>query len=216
MNVCTKHIKGKRLRLTSLDSVGRTLQTSQASLVISAFVQLQFTSVYEPGAETNQFTADGDLCLAYKDKDKLKRVDWDLQICNADPYAHKMVAGGATIAVAGGGVGYKAPAVGEDALPNGFSIEVWARNVDSSGAPDPDYLYAWYVLPREYGTLGSRAFQNGPLDISFSGYGIENNAWYDGPQNNHPSPADTGRVWSWVPTNAIPDATCGYVAGLTS
>lgn len=216
VNTCPRHIKGKVIRMTGLQSTGRTNSGASASVVINAFTKMTLTPVYAETGEIEEINADGDLCLAVPPQRKLKRVDWELLVCDANPYLHALAAGGETIAVPGGGVGYGFPDIGEDPLPNGVSIEIWARAVDEGGAPDPTFTYAWYVVPRAYGAVGAKTFQAGPQDASFSGHAIENPGWYDGPQNDHPAPTKTYKVVSWVPTNSAPTASCGYTAGLSS
>lgn len=114
--------------------------------------------------------------------------------------------------------GYAYPAVGENAVPDGISFEAWARNVAQPGTPGypsgqqiGQAPYVHWVFPRLYLAKGDRTLDGeNPVNGMFSGYGVENSGWGNGPFNDWPYASN--RLVQFAYTNAVPTPSVGRVA----
>jgi len=206
-NNCRRQIQSCALRVTRLEPNGVPDPGANNMYVSDALTTLGVETVLAEGDEFEVKNACGEVCVNFKDCDRLKRLDLTLGLCYPDPELLELLAGG-TVLTSGAAVGYAYPALGAVACPNGVSIELWAKRVDTAGAPDSDFPYEWYVLPRTYWQHGTRTFENGPITVELSGFGIENENWFDGPDNTWPVASDS--VLQSIPTATIPDTACGY------
>jgi hypothetical protein len=107
-------------------------------------------------------------------------------------------------------IGYRAPAVNTDPVPNGVAIEAWSRAViDNSFASSLPYFH--WVLPRarvrpsETMTLGAED----PATPQMEGTTEENTEFGAGPLDDIAFP--TNRVWQFCRVATIPDLTVGFV-----
>lgn len=107
-------------------------------------------------------------------------------------------------------IGYRAPEVGEDPLPNGVSVELWSRAVvDGAFATELPYIH--WVIPRARLRL-SDTLSLGAEDAmtpTFEGYEIQNPNWGDGPEGDWPYASD--RVWQYARVATVPDFTRGPI-----
>lgn len=212
-NDCLPQIQACAIRVARLDPSGVPSPGADNLYVSDALVSLTTSPEIEEGEEFTVKNACGSQCVNFKDCDSYKRWTLALELCTPDPELHELLAGGAVL-TDGAAVGYGVPFLGRNDCPNGFSIELWAKRIDSSGAQDADYPWAWWVIPRAYLVLGERKFENGPLANAFTGFAIENPNWFDGPNNDWPVASD--RALQWIPTDTIPEPSCGYAALVAS
>jgi hypothetical protein len=108
-------------------------------------------------------------------------------------------------------IGYRAPEVGGDPLPNGVSVELWSRAVvDGAFATDLPYIH--WVIPRarlrlsDTLTLGAED----AMTPTFEGFTIQNPNWGDGPEGDWEFGSD--RVWQYARVATVPDFTRGPIA----
>lgn len=87
-------VTGVALRVTKLDAAGAPIVGASNSFVTNAFMSMSFTPEYTEGDEVEEKGADGSVCVYYKLPDVLKRVTFELAICNPDPELTEMLAGG--------------------------------------------------------------------------------------------------------------------------
>ena len=92
-------------------------------------------------------------------------------------------------ATKGDNTGWAAPAAGVIPTPNGIALEVWSRAI-VGGKPAVLNPYWRWVIPYAQGKLeGDRTLENGALATVFSGYGLGNTAFGDGPANDWLQPS---------------------------
>lgn len=206
-NTCRAHVQACAMRVTRLEPNGVPDPGADNLYVSDALTRLEVTTVLSEGDEFEVKNACGEVCVNFKDCDRLKRLDITLGLCKPDPELLELLAGG-TVLESGAAVGYAYPAIGQTSCPNGVSIELWAKRITDSGALDPDFPYEWYVLPRVYLNPTTRTFENGPITVELTGEAIENENWFDGPSNDWP--VDSDRVLQSLPTTTMPTPTCGY------
>jgi hypothetical protein len=114
-----------------------------------------------------------------------------------------------TPGVAPAAVGYQAPAVGVDPVPNGIGLEFWTAAI-TDGAYAAELPYIHWLLPlsklRQSNTLNAGA--SNPMLPTFEGYSLQSQNWGDGPLNDWDWPSD--RVWQWVREATLPDLSPAY------
>ncbi len=131
-----------------------------------------------------------------------------------------LLTGGTTPAVAvttntGGSnltdIGYRAPLVGSDPMPNGVSVELWSQAVLDGSFPS-DLPYIQWVLPRARLRTSDDLSLSGEdaMTPSFEGTTTQNANWGDGPEGDWPYGSD--RVWQYARVATIPDFTRGAIA----
>lgn len=107
-------------------------------------------------------------------------------------------------------IGYRAPEVGGDPLPNGVSVELWSRAL-TDGAFASDLPYIHWVLPRTFLRPSDTLSLSGEeaMTPTFEGWGNQNQNWGDGPEGDWPYGSD--RVWQYSRVATAPDFTRGPI-----
>lgn len=175
-------------------------------------VKIDFTVEYRDGTEVERLNGAAKACLYYSSPPTVKRLTIDgLEICYPDPELEQLLGGGDVLLDAGGRpIGYAAPEVGSDPVPNGVSIEAWSSAIADDGV-DPELPYMWWVFPREYLKPSGRSMSAEPMAAAFEGQGNQNPNWGAGPSGDWDH--ESGRVYQWVRVPEIPDlAGNGFVA----
>lgn len=197
------------MRFTRLNANGSPMVGPENAYQTDALVQMQFGLEYEEGEEIIQRNGSGRICLTYKAPDSLKRATiTGLQFCTPDPNVLEFLIGGEIIEDAEGNqIGYRAPEVGSEPMPNGVSVELWTRAIIEGSYAG----YFWWVFPRtflrpsgDWTASGSDA-----LIPEFEGFGTQNANWGDGPTNDWVYASD--RVWQYIQTDEFPIAGPAFV-----
>jgi hypothetical protein len=190
------------MRLTRLGADGSPLIGPENSYVTDSLVQLEIGLEYEDGNEITQRNGSGDLCLTYKAPDSLKRgTISSLQVCTPDPVILGFLTGGTIILDDDDNpIGYAAPKVGSDPLPNGVSIEFWTRGIIDGSSQG----YFWWAVPKAKvrPSDGWTISGEDPLLPELEGTSEQNPNWGDGPDNNWIW--ESGSVWQYVQVDEIP------------
>lgn len=107
-------------------------------------------------------------------------------------------------------IGYRAPEVGSDPLPNGVSVELWSRAV-LDGAFPSDLPYIHFVIPRAFLRPSDNLSLTGEdaMTPTFEGFTNQNVNWGDGPEGDWPYQSD--RVWQFARKATVPDFTRGGI-----
>jgi hypothetical protein len=198
------------IRVSRLMSDGSIASGPSGSYVLTSdFISLSFTAEVNEGIDIEQVGGDGTICASYRGPDTLKRVNIELAICNPDPEASEILAGGTLLTDAGVTVGYAPPQVGVNGNPNGAAIEVWSRAI-VNGKADGTKPYWHWVLPYTImAPSGDRALENGQLATTFSGWGVGNEAFDEGPAGDWPFISD--RPYQYARSATAPIGEHGYV-----
>lgn len=174
-------IMGVAIRVSKLTPTGAIATGASASYVTSKFVSLSFTPEYEAGDEFTQKAADGTVCSSLKAPDTLKRVNISIALCDPDPEFTETLAGGTLLmgsgTTAGKTVGWKAPAVGIDATPNGVAIEVWSKAIAGGKTATGGAFFHWIFPYAQMHISGDRVIENGMLATNFEGWAVGNAAF---------------------------------------
>lgn len=176
-------VQAYRMRLTKLDTNGVPTPGAGKMYVTSSLIEITATPVYKEATEIEQDNGEGVLCVNYKGKRTLKRLDGKIMVCTPDPYLMDFLAGCSVIDPGTGPLGFQYPAIGESD-PSPISIEVWSKRVDD-GVLDANYPAWWHVWPRVINmTIGENKVGNNAIVPTLMFEAYENANWYDGPLNN--------------------------------
>lgn len=198
------------MRVAQLDASGATPAGASNMYVTDALIQFQWQPTVEAGLDLMQRKASGDLCVFTKTADIIKRYEVTLNLCSPDPELEALISGGAVLADAGATVGYGAPALGADPVPNGVSVEIWSEAIEGD-VPPATNPYFWWAFPKiKFEKKEQRTLEAGVLANSFSGYAYENPGWGNGPNDDWMLASD--RVFQYQRTDSFPTPGVGLVA----
>lgn len=175
------------VRVSRLDADG----TPDFNNAIGAFMLCGGLSSFEydfdndEGEDVFVKDAGGLACVNFKRQDIMKRVTFTLTLCRSDVRLEEILLGAnAEILTELGdpaGIVYKAAsACGTPIVNNGVAIELWSERIDCN-APDADFPYARYVMPRAYLTPAAGTLDESVREHQYVGYGVVNNNFDDGP-----------------------------------
>lgn len=205
-------VQGVAIRVSRLDAAGAPVTGTIANAVAyttTGFTRVAFTPEYEEGEEITEKNAAGAVCVTYKAPDTLKRVTLELAICLPDPELSELIAGGTLLNDGTNNVGYAAAQTGVDANPNGVGIEVWSYAVSNGKRASTNPYFRWVFPYAQLRLTGDRTIENGMLATVFSGWGLGNASFGDGPGNDWAYTSD--RAYQYARDAAAPNST-GYVA----
>jgi hypothetical protein len=205
-------------RITKLGDNGAPLVGAQNSYVTDALVKVELGLEYSEGEEISQKNGAGIVCVAYKAPDSLTRGTISgLQFCTPDPNVLSFIMGGLVLADAGDPttqIGYAAPEVGSNPVPNGVAFEFWTRAIQG-GAYASSLPYFHWLIPRAFVRPSGTWALSGedPTLPEFEGTCTQNANWGDGPVGDWDYTGDFGsRVWQYVREAAVPALDPAFVA----
>lgn len=198
-------IHADAMRIALLDTNGVPLPGVSGIYVTHALTKITVKPQYTDGDAIRDKTGSGAYCLNFEEDPNFDGLEVDIEICDPDPYAHSMLAGGTILTDVSPDVpGYAFPKMGQ-VKGAGVSVEFWNKRIDDDDLAE-DFPYAWWVLPKlKRAKIGDKTFEKARLANVFTGKAIENTNWFDGPLNNWPAASD--RVLQWLPASELPTAT---------
>ncbi len=208
-------IQGAAIRVTRLASDGSLASGAKASYVMSSgFTRLSFTPEFEEGEDITEKGANGEVCVAFKTNDTLKRITLEVAICDPDPEFTELLAGGTLFDDGGNTVGYAAPQSGVDSNPNGSAIEVWSKAISGGRQASVNPYWHWVFPYVQMRPTGERVIENGLLANTFSGWGVGNSQFVEGTRShaNAVWPFTTDSAYQYARTTTYPANARGYVA----
>lgn len=169
------------MRVTRLASNGTPLTDAEAVYVTDNLVKLDYTIEYRDGTEVERLNGQGKACLYYSSPPTVKRLVVDaLELCYPDPELEELLGGGDVLLDAEGRpIGYAAPEVGSDPVPNGVAIELWSSAITDDGVED-ELPFMWWLFPREYLRPSGVSIGPDPMAAAFTGQGNQNANYGDG------------------------------------
>lgn len=202
------------IRVTKLDAAGVPLVGASNAYVSDALVKTEIGLEYEDAKQVTQLNGTGIACVNYQAPYTLKRGSIKgLQICTPDPNLAQFLIGGEVIndtaTPTPNQIGYRAPLVGVEEVPNGVSLEFWTRAIIGSALATSLPYFHW-ILPRAYLIPAGSWVLGGEEAMipEFDGYSLQNSGWGTGPSDDFDHPAD--RVWQYVREATLPDLEPGF------
>lgn len=211
-------VQGAAIRVTRLDASGNLMTGPQDSYMMSTFMRVTFTPEYEEGDEITEKAADGSVCVTYKASDTLKRMTMEVAICEPDPEFTALVGGGVLLtrqttpgdADTAQSVGWAATQVGENPSGYGVALEVWSYAVANGKRANVNPYYHWIFPFTALRQTGDRVIENGLLANTFSGEGLGNEGFGEGPDGEWEWPAITDRPYAYARTDYAPIGLNGW------
>jgi len=192
------------MRVPILGANGAPQVGPESCYVTDNLVKIDFTVEYRDGTEVERLNGAAKACLYYSSPPTVKRLVIDaLELCYPDPELEALLGGGDVLLDEDGrAVGYAAPEVGTDPVPNGVGIEAWSSAIADDGI-ESELPYIRWVFPREYLKPSSRSVSSDAFVAAFDGQGNQNAAYGNGPFNDWDH--ESGRVYQWAREATIPD-----------
>lgn len=193
---CFTPIRGRRMRVTKVDSLGRPVPGVCSLVVTSGFVTVEMTAEVEEGETTTVRTAGGEICVSERGCDQLNWYNISIEFCQVDPDLFAMINPTWTKLT-----GYLGDTIGWEeshsySCDQGVSLEVWS-DVSGYVPTDASAQGAWVYYLQPFvvgGTLGDLTIENGAVSFKLTGRTKKGSQWGRGPYNVMANP---------------PDGTCG-------
>jgi hypothetical protein len=201
------------LRVARLQSDGSFLAQANGAYVSDALVKIEFEPAWDTPDAVERRNGAGRMCVSYQAPQTLQRLTiTSLEICSPDPELEELLGGGSVLTSASATRGYALPAIGADPVPNGVSVEAWSRAI-INGAPASSFPLIRWVFPRVYLYRGAQSLESDAAAPSYSGWGIENANWGNGPFDDWGTfPSTRVLQWARMPSTDLPANTGGYTA----
>lgn len=205
---CAGSLQVCAMRLARLDTDGTPLVGADNLLVTNDFSTVNYAFEMSEGEDFEQKNACGDISVAFKEQDRIKRMTLGATFTKKQPEVHQFLFGGTLIEDAGDVIGYIPPGTGENPNPNGVSVEVWTKAI-VDGAQAAELPWWWFVFPRTKWVPGDAALGNEVHQSPFTGFTEQNSNWGDGPANDWTY--DDPTHFAFVRSDDIPTPTCGLL-----
>lgn len=210
-------VQGAAIRVTRLNAAGNLLTGVHDSYTMSAFMRVTFTPEYEEGDEITEKGADGSVCVTYKAADTLKRLTMEIAICEPDPEFSAIASGGVLLTrqstpgnpSTAKSVGWATNIVGENA-GNSVAVEVWSYAVENGKRAGVNPYYHWVFPHVTLRQSGDRVIENGLLANTFSGEGLGNIQFAEGPDGRWEWPTVTDRPYAYARDDWAPIGYSGF------
>lgn len=177
-------VRGKRLRITKLDSCGRVPEAgaTDSFIVTDGFINVQLSAVVEDGTEIVQRNIAGALCVNELASSSFKRFTVTAEFCGVNPALLTMVSNAEPYEDHDGNIsGFTIP---EGDIEKWFALELWTGLSGAACAEGVDEASGYLLLPFiQGGTLGDVTI-DGENAVTFSmqgAYTKGGNAWGVGP-----------------------------------
>lgn len=197
---CLQPVKGRRLRVTRLDSCGRPVFGEDSQAVTKGFVTVSFTANTTESDEINLTNAAGEVCVYEASVQQLVGYTLEIQFCGVDPDLLSIVTGQPVVLGHDGEtvIGFDIDTEVDLASVN-FGFELWmGAPTGNACAPGASGTFGYLLLPYlSGGILGDFTVENAAVTFTITGAATKSgNGWGTGPYNdimlNNAEPAVPG------------------------
>ena len=183
---CLSLVKGRRIRVTRLDSCGRPVYGDESQVVSKGFISVAFTANTTESDEINITNAAGEVCVYEAAVTSLVGYGLEIQFCNVDPELFALVTGQDVVIAADGSTVIGFDVDTQVGLENSnFALELWAGSPagDACATDGAEGSFGYLLLPfLTGGILGDFTVENGAVTFTLSNANTkEGNAWGVGP-----------------------------------
>jgi len=222
---CLGSLQVCRIRVAKLTAGGTPAAGASNGYISDAIIQATLNTEVEAGDDFVLKNGCGDIAQHFKDCDRVKRVNLDMEFSQLDSELVSLLTGSDTFydnveqITIGGAV-----LSSTDPCQTGVALELWSKtwasnqqaNASLIGGSSSDVVYWRLVFPYVRFQLGSMTLQNDILRIPVTGYAQENDDMpSDGPYADFPTAVvNAGGITTsmgWFMDDEIPAAQCGYV-----
>lgn len=223
---CVGSLQVCRIRVAKLTPGGTPDTGAGNGYVSDAIIQADLSVEVSSGDDFEVKNGCGDIAQQYKDCDRVKRVNVDMEFSQLDSELVGLLTGSDTFydAIEQTTIGGQLLS-STDPCQTGVSLELWTKVWDSNqqanasliGGSQSDVLWWRWVFPFVRFQLGNMTLQNDILRIPVTGYAQQNdNLPDDGPYGDFPTVVENAggitNPMGWFQESYIPDAECGYIA----
>lgn len=195
---CLSLVKGRRIRVTQLDSCGRPVYGDDSHVVSKGFISVAFTANTSESDEISVTNAAGEICVFEPSETSLTGYAVEISFCEVDPELFALVTGQPVVTASDGTV------IGFDVDTNislsnsNFALELWAGSPtgDACSTAGAQGSYGYLLLPfLTGGILGDFTVENGAVTFTLTGANTkEGNSWGVGPYPVMLAPSGTNEV----------------------
>jgi hypothetical protein len=222
---CLSLVKGRRIRVTALDSCGRPIYGDCSQVTSKGFISVSFTANTTESDEINVTNAAGEVCVYEAAVTSLTGYGIEIAFCEVDPELFALVTGQPVVLGADGStvVGFDVDT--KIGLENSnFALELWAGSPagDACATEGAQGSFGYLLLPfLKGGILGDFTVENGAVTFTLTGANTsEGNSWGTGPydvmldNSSAPGPMTTPvststALRTMIVDLAPPEAACG-------
>jgi len=185
---CLPLVRGRRIRVTRLDSCGRPIYGDDSVVVSKGFVSVGFTANTTETDEITQTDASGDVCIYEPSEVSLTGYGVEIAFCKVDPDLLALVTGQNVVFAADGETVIGFDIDTKVSLDNSnFALELWTGSPTGDAcASDGSQGQFGYILLAYLrgGILGDFTVENAAVTFTVTGANTrEGNAWGVGPYN---------------------------------
>lgn len=185
---CLSLVKGRRIRITALDSCGRPIYGDDSQVVSKGFISVAFTANTTESDEINVTNAAGEVCVYEASVTSLVGYGIEIQFCEVDPELFALVTGQPVVLAADGTTVIGFDVDTKIGLENSnFALELWAGSPtgDACATEGAQGSFGYLLLPfLSGGILGDFTVENGSITFTLTGANTkEGNSWGVGPYN---------------------------------
>ena len=224
---CLSLVKGRRIRVTALDSCGRPIYGDCSQVTSKGFISVAFTANTTDSDEISVTNAAGEVCVFEAAVTSLTGYGIEISFCEVDPELFALVTGQPVVTAADGSTVIGFDVDTKIGLENSnFALELWAGSPtgDACATEGAQGNYGYLLLPfLKGGILGDFTVENGAVTFTLTGANTsEGNSWGVGPYDvmldNAGTPAPGPMVTPVSTTTALrtmivdvapPEAACG-------
>lgn len=180
---CFTPIRGRRMRVTKVNALGRPVYGANSFVTTSGFVSVQFTPEIAEGEETEVRTASGEICVSERGCDELRWITVQIEFCQVDPCLFTLINETWTELrdCVGEVIGWAESH--KFSCDSGFAMELWT-DVTGYTPTTPGAQGAWGYLLLPFivgGTLGEQTVENGAISFTITGRTKKGSGWGVGP-----------------------------------
>ncbi|MFN2592944.1 MAG: hypothetical protein ABR532_08960 [Candidatus Dormibacteria bacterium] len=173
--------------------------------ISGAPIEVKSTWQVKSGTRFEQRSGCGTVCTVVQEQDDIQGLTLTMDLCQLDAELMAMLTGGTVITVGGNSLGFIDPPLGQQ-QQNGVCLDVWTQN-QNGNSQDPNYPYIHWAYPRVTWRSGDATFNEGILNVPFTGVAYENPNYEDGPFEDFNVNITTIRAWQLE--TSIPVPLCG-------
>lgn len=221
---CFTPIRGRRMRVTRVNNLGRPVYGPNAFAVTGGFISIQMSPEVSEGEEIEIKTASGEICVAEKSCDTLRWWTVQIEFCRVDPCLFTLINDSWTELrdCVGDVVGWAESS--KFSCDSGYALEIWT-DVTGYVPSTPGATGAWGYLLLPFvvgGALSEQTIENGAVSFTMTGRTKVGSGWGRGPhvvQCNDPQTGACGPLLTPVgpdeprrimlTTCPPPEAACG-------
>lgn len=181
---CLKPLKGKVMRVVTLDACGAVVSGTKKMVVSDGYVSVEQRAIYRDPDEYEVVNANGALCVNERTIGALKWIELTITLCAVDPEMVNIMTGSPLVmndAATPEAVGFRT----REGVSANFGLEVWTDLAGSSACSGGVKQYGYFLLPWIVeGVVGDVTTENAAASFSITGARTQaGSLWANGPFN---------------------------------